>query len=112
MARRGLLALIVYVTLDLCLPTMPGALGIDLTESADSISADGINVARIATNGASIAVAMRLSAAAPAVADDVLDTEPRLDRPACERATWAPGPIVPWLARVARAPCPSFEDPH
>jgi hypothetical protein len=55
---------------------------------------------------------MRLSAAAPAVADDVLDTEPRLDRPACERATWAPGPIVPWLARVARAPCPSFEDPH
>lgn len=104
-ARRGLLfALFIYVTLDLSLPTMPGAF---VFESGDSV--ESIQVYR--GRGASEVVV------APGLTRDLAVTsQPRsavTGRLAPTSAAVLPEhPVAKWLPRSTLGPAPLSEDPH
>lgn len=104
-ARRGLLlALFVYVTLDLSLPTMPSAF---VFEPCDSV--DGIQ--RCRGRGAADGVV------APGLAKNLAVTSQShsevTSRLASTSATLLPEhPVVKWLPRATLGPAPPSEDPH
>jgi hypothetical protein len=102
--RRVLLAVLVYVTLDLSLPSMPGAFVFDPAESVESaqmsrgrMAADVVPLPAISRAG--------LATAAPRV-DVAHRVEAQADR-------GDPGyAVVSRLPRAALSPPPASEDPH
>ncbi len=99
-----LLAIIVYVTLDLSLAMMPGAFQF---EPADSVETIQIGRARVAARVVVL----------PPVPGDALAWS---RAPAESRDRWA-GPnrverhgpaVMTWPSRASRAPAPTSEDPH
>jgi hypothetical protein len=103
--RRGLLlALFIYVTLDLSLPGMPGAF---VFEPGDSV--ESIQVSR--SRGAAEVVG-----APTPVRDSLAVFRPRIavtSGLAPTRVVALPRhPVVNWLPRGTLAPAPPSEDPH
>ena len=98
-----LLAVLLYVTLDLSLPTMPGAFVFDPAESVESTHARARAVAEIVV----------LPAPAPdtfALWQPPVDVRARLTPiVAMERAR---RPVLSWRARALLDPAPPSEDPH
>ena len=105
MSRRRVLlvAILVYVTLDLSLPTKPGAFVFEPDDSVESIGG-GRLVARIVVVPASGGRSLMLRSRPP---DDVRH------RLRASRAVWLMGcRPVSWLPWATRAPSPPAEDPH
>ena len=103
--RRGmLLAILLYVTLDLSLPTIPGAF---VFESADSLE---ISSGRAGENNAAAAALFVLAR------DSVVVSQPRVDlrdRSAVIGTGALPGhPVLNRLPRATLDPAPPAEDPH
>jgi hypothetical protein len=101
--RRLLLAILVYVTLDLSLASMPGAFVFDAAQSVDSPYAGrGRDAAAIV-----VRAAVAGEACAPSPAPDVTRRAPAAapDMPP-DRAT------RPCLPRAALDPASPSEDPH
>ncbi|MGH7373833.1 MAG: hypothetical protein ACREJY_06360 [Candidatus Rokuibacteriota bacterium] len=106
MKRRPafLLAILIYVTLDLSLAMMPGAFQF---ESSDSVETIQIGRARVAARVAVLPAAPRNALVWSQV-------------PAESRDRWAPpdrverhGPaVMTWSSRASRAPTSTSEDPH
>ena len=98
-----LLAILVYVTLDLSLPAMPGAFVFD---SSDSIESTRTRLRAVGDAGV-------VPAPLP---DGVVSARPRMD--ARERLTPAEStprgarPVVIWRSRALSDPAPPSEDPH
>jgi hypothetical protein len=104
-ARRGfLLALFIYVTLDLSLPTMPGAF---VFEPCDSV--DGIQVCR-GRGAADVVVAPWLAKNVAVTSQSHSEVTSRLV------STSAPllpeHRVVKWLPRATLGPAPPSEDPQ
>jgi hypothetical protein len=98
-----LLAILVYVTLDLSLPAMPGAFVFDSSDSVESTR----------TRARAVGDAVVLPAPLP---DGVVPARPRLD--ARERLTPAESAprgarrVLIWRSRALSDPAPPSEDPH
>lgn len=103
--RRGmLLAVLLYVTLDLSVPAIPGAF---VFESVDSVE---INSGRAGQGKAEISVV-------PALARDSFGvSQPRVDRrdrlAANSNVALLGSPILNRLPRATLDPAPPSEDPH
>ena len=102
--RRLVLAVLIYVTLDLSLPGMPGAFVFEPESSAEST--------QVRARAAAETVALPALAADPRFA---LSCPPDEERPA-PRVTTAKLPTwhaVSWQSRAQDDPAPSLsEDPH
>lgn len=99
-----LLAILIYLTLDLSLAMMPGAFQFDLADSVETVQA---NRARPVEKVVVLPTVPGAGLALPVAPLDVVDgrvwTRPRegLD------------PLVTaWTPRAARAPAPASQDPH
>jgi hypothetical protein len=103
--RRALvLAILVYVTLDLSLPAMPGAFVFDSAGSVESVQ----GYRGRAAGDVVVAPPVASSSVAPALREVPMTPE-------LARAKEIPPPISPVTARLPRATLdstPSAEDPH
>jgi hypothetical protein len=105
MRRRALFfAILIYVTLDLSLPSIPGAF---VFEPADSVESTQINRGRGAVEAGVLPPLARELAVLP---EPCLDVSDRL------ASTGEVAPrghsVVNWLPRAIHDPAPSSEDPH
>lgn len=98
-----LLAILVYVTLDLSLPAMPGAFVFDSSDSVESIRIRARAAIEIAVLPASARDAFVLSR-------PPLDVKDRLT-PA-ESIQRARRPVLSWRSRALHDPAPPSDDPH
>jgi hypothetical protein len=103
LGRRLLFAVLVYVTLDLSLPAMPGAFVFDL---ADSVESAQMNRGRAGADVLLLPAVSRdgLVASPPRVDVTRLETARRLGRP--------PRPVVSRLPRATLPAPPPSADPH
>jgi len=103
--RRGLLlAILLYVTLDLSVPAIPGAF---VFESADSVE---ISRSRAGEGTAEISVLPPLASASFVVSQPVVDLR---DHPTAPGSVAVLGhPVLSRLPRAALDPAPPSEDPH
>jgi hypothetical protein len=98
-----LLAILVYVTLDLALPAMPGAFVFDSSDSVESTQIRARAAVEIVALPAPVRDAFALSR--PPV-----DAKVRLT-PA-ESVQRGRRPVLGWRSRVLHDPAPPSEDPH
>jgi hypothetical protein len=98
-----LLAVLLYVTLDLSLPTMPGAFVFDPAESVESTHARARAVVEIGVLPAPAPDAFALS---QAPVDVRVRVTPIVDPARARR------PVLSWRARALLDPAPPSEDPH
>lgn len=98
-----LLAILVYVTLDLSLPAMPGAFVFDSSDSVESIRIRARAAIEIAVLPASARDAFVLSR-------PPLDVKDRLT-PA-ESIQRGRRPVLSWRSRALLDPAPPSDDPH
>ena len=101
--RALLVAILVYVTLDLSLPTMPGAFVFEPDDSVESI-------------GGGRLVAKIVIVPAPGGGSFLPWSQPPVDlrhRLRASRAVWLMEcRLANWLPRATRAASPPAEDPH
>lgn len=106
MRHRSLLvlALLIYLTLDLSLPAMPGAFVFEPADSAESI--------RVRPRAAAETVALPALARAPGVVlfGAALEVDER--RTAASLVERPRRPVVPWQSRAQYDAAPPSEDPH
>jgi hypothetical protein len=103
--RRGLLlAILLYVTLDLSVPAMPGAF---VFESADSLE---VSSGRVGENKADAAVLPALARDSIVVSQPLVDLRDRLT--ATSRDALLGHPVLNRLPRATIDPAPPSEDPH
>ena len=98
-----LIAILLYITLDLSLPAMPGAFVFSPADSVESLQIR----ARAAVEILTLPAPVRDSSALSELARDDADRPMPAERIARERD---PVPIA--RSRVRRDPAPSSEDPH
>lgn len=98
-----LLAILLYVTLDLSLPAMPGAFVFDSSDSVESVHIRARAALEIAVLPASARDAFVLSR-------PPLDVKDRLT-PA-ESIQRGRRPVLSWRARALHDPAPPSDDPH
>jgi len=103
--RRGLLlAILLYVTLDLSVPTIPGAF---VFESADSVE---INSARSGQGKAEISVLPALARDSFGMSQPPIDLRDRVV--ANRNVALLCHPVLNRLPRATLDPAPPSEDPH
>jgi len=103
--RRGrLLAILLYITLDLSVPTIPGAF---VFEAADSVE---INSGRAGQGKAEISVLPALARASFGVSQPPIDLRDRLA--ANSNVALLGHPILNRLPRATLDPAPPSEDPQ
>ncbi|HSE03413.1 MAG TPA: hypothetical protein VLK35_04580 [Methylomirabilota bacterium] len=98
-----LLAILLYVTLDLSLPTMPGAFVFEPADSVESTYARARTVVEIVVLPTPTPDALVLSRPPVDVKDRLVPSV------SAERAR---RPVLAWRSRALHDPAPPSEDPH